>query len=105
MAGSLKYNLKKFTLYNAIGSVGWVAVTMFTGYFFGQSYKFFFTYIKGFTYFLIFLAGAITLIYILKSMFGSAFVRSLLITDKMKEIGERLKGKLDEFLATDENEK
>lgn len=75
MAGSLKYNLKKFTLYNAIGSVGWVSVTMFTGYFFGQSYRFFFAYIKGFTYFLLFLGGAIALIFILKSLFGTAFIK------------------------------
>src|SRR3989338_1842443 len=36
MAGSLKYNLKRFTLYNFIGSIGWVAMTLFIGYFFGQ---------------------------------------------------------------------
>ena len=52
MAGSLKYNLRKFSLYNLIGSVGWVAMTLFIGYFFGQSYKFFFIYLKNFTYFI-----------------------------------------------------
>src|SRR3989344_3531414 len=105
MAGSLKYNLKKFTLYNAIGSVGWVSVTMFTGYFFGQSYRFFFAYIKGFTYFLLFLGGAIALIFILKSLFGTAFIKSILITDKMREIGERLRMELDKFLAIDDKDK
>lgn len=104
MAGSLKYNLKKFTLYNVIGSVGWVSVTMFTGYFFGQSYKFFLTYIKGFTYFIIFLAGAIAVVYILKSMFGDAFVKSLLFTEKMRELSERIKDGLDKLL-TPEDEK
>src|SRR3989338_9357614 len=67
MAGSLKYNLKKFSLYNFIGSVGWVSLTLFIGYFFGQSYKFFFSYIKGFTYILLFLGAAIALVYIVKS--------------------------------------
>src|SRR3989338_2456187 len=67
MAGSLKYNLKKFTLYNFIGSVGWVMVTLFIGYFFGESYRFFFSYIKGFTYILLFLGAAIALVYIVKS--------------------------------------
>lgn len=104
MAGSLKYNLKKFTLYNVIGSVGWVSVTMFTGYFFGQSYKFFFTYIRGFTYFVVFLAGAIALVYILKFMFGTAFVKSLLITEKMRELSERIKDGIDKLL-TPEDEK
>ena len=102
-AGSFKYDLKKFSLYNAIGSLGWVFLCLFTGYFFGQSYKFFFEYLKGLTYFLIFLAGAITIVFIFKKIFGTAFIKSLLITDKMKEIGERLRIELDKFLIpTDE---
>ncbi len=104
MAGSLKYNLKKFSLYNFIGSVGWVSVTLFTGYFFGESYKFFFTYLKGLTYFLVFLGGAIALIYIFKSLLGSAFIKSLLISEKIKEISDRLKGELDKFLSGDSDE-
>lgn len=100
MAGSLKYNLRKFTLYNFIGSVGWVAVTLFVGYFFGQSYKLFFIYLKNLTYGLVFLGGAIVLIYIIKLMLGSVFVRSLLITDKIKEFSYKLRNGLEEFLST-----
>jgi len=99
MAGSLKYNLKKFSLYNFIGSIGWVAVTLFVGYFFGQSYKLFFVYLKHFTYGLIFLSGAIALIYIIKLIFGSAFVKSLFITDKIKELSYKLRNGLEEFLS------
>src|SRR3989338_8821757 len=95
MAGSLKYNLKKFSLYNFIGSIGWVAVTLFVGYFFGQSYKLFFVYLKHFTYGLIFLSGAIALIYIIKLIFGSAFVKSLFITDKIKELSYKLRNGLE----------
>lgn len=105
MAGSLKYNLKRFTLYNFIGSVGWVSLTLFIGYFFGQSYKFFFTYIKGFTIILIFLAAAVTLVYILKAIFGSAFTKSLIISEKMREMGERLKVELDKFLSNGDGDK
>ena len=105
MAGSLKYNLKKFTLYNFIGSVGWVAVTLFVGYFFGQSYKLFFVYLKSFTYGLVFLGGAITLIYVLKLILGSAFVKSLFITDKLKELSHKLRNGLEEFLTNGEDSK
>lgn len=104
MAGSLKYDLKKFSLYNFIGSIGWVALTLFTGYFFGESYKFFFTYIKNITYFLIFLGGAIALIYVVKNLFGLAFIKTLLIKERIKEIGGKLKEEIDRLL-TPENYK
>ena len=100
MAGSLKYNLKKFSLYNFIGSIGWVAVTLFVGYFFGESYKFFFVYLKNFTFGLVFLGGAVVLIYVIKLIFGSAFVKSLFISDKIKEFSYKLRNGLEEFLST-----
>jgi len=102
MAGSLKYNLKKFSLYNFIGSIGWVTVTLFVGYFFGESYKLFFVYLKSFTYGLVFLGGAVALIYIIKFLFGSAFVKSLFITDKIKEFSHKLRNGLEEFLSNEE---
>ena len=105
MAGSLKYNLKKFSLYNFIGSVGWVAVTLFVGYFFGESYKLFFVYLKNFTYGLVFLGGAITLIYAIKLIFGSAFIKSLFITDKIKEFSYKLRNGLEEFLSNGSEKK
>ena len=85
MAGSLKYNLKKFSLYNFIGSIGWVALTLFIGYFFGQSYKFFIEYLKGFSYFILFLGGAVILVYILKFIFGSAFIKSLFLKKRLNK--------------------
>jgi membrane-associated protein len=97
MAGSLKYSLKKFSIYNLIGSIGWVSLTLFVGYFFGQSYKFFFVYIKSFTYLLVFLGGAIALVYILKLIFESAFIKSLLIHEKLHEYGEKIKHGLDKL--------
>jgi len=105
MAGSLKYNFKKFSLYNFLGSVGWVVVTLFVGYFFGESYKLFFVYLKNFTYGLVFLGGAIALIYIIKLIFGSAFVKSLFITDKIKELSYKLRNGLEEFLSNESEEK
>ncbi|MBI2674313.1 MAG: VTT domain-containing protein [Candidatus Yanofskybacteria bacterium] len=104
MAGSLKYNLRKFTFYNFIGSVGWVIVTLSVGYFFGQSYKLFFVYLKNFTYGLVFLGGAIALIYIIKLILGSAFVKSLFITDKIRELSYKLRNGLEEFLSNGSEE-
>lgn len=105
MAGSLKYNLKKFSLYNAIGSLGWVTLTLFTGYFFGESYKFFFRYLEGLVYFLLFLGGAIALIYLVKQLLSSAFVRSLLIKEKLIILGEKLREELDKLLTPQDGDK
>jgi len=102
MAGSLKYNLKKFSLYNFIGSIGWVALTLFIGYFFGQSYKFFIEYLKGFSYFILFLGGAVILVYILKFIFGSAFIKSLFLKERLKDFSDKLKDGIDKFLSDKE---
>ena len=99
MAGSLKYNLRKFSWFNFLGSIGWVVVTMFIGYFFGESYKFFLVYLKNITYFVVFLGGAIALIYILKLFFRSTFVRTLFIGEKLREFSETIKDGLDKFLS------
>ena len=37
-AGVVKVNIKKFTLYNIIGSIGWVVTLCLTGYFLGRKY-------------------------------------------------------------------
>ena len=81
-----------------------MAVTLFVGYFFGESYKLFFTYLKNFTYGIVFLGGAIALIYIIKLIFGSAFVKSLFITDKIKELSDKLRNGLEEFLSNDKDD-
>ena len=103
MAGSLKYNLKRFSLYNAIGSLGWVSLTIFTGYFFGRSYEFFFSYLANIGYLFLFLGGAITVIYILKTLLSTAFVKSLFISEKIKEFSEKLKVGIDKLLTSDED--
>lgn len=99
MAGSLKYDIKKFSLYNVIGSVGWVFMTLFTGYFFGQSYRLLLSYIKGIGYFFIFLGGAIALIYMLKVIFKSAFIQSLLMHERVHYFSEKIKNGIDKFLS------
>lgn len=97
MAGSLKYNFKKFMFYDFVGSLGWAALTMGIGFFFGQSYQFFFKYIENVTYGIIFIALAIVLLYLLKISFKSRFVKSLQVAEKIKELGEKIKTGLDEW--------
>lgn len=99
LSGSLKYDLKKFSKYNFLGSVGWVSMAVFVGYWFGESFQIFFSYIKNFTFFLIFLAGAIVLIYLIKIILKRYFVRYLVIQQKLREWTEKLKDELDNFLA------
>jgi len=100
MAGSLKYNLKKFTWYNFWGSFGWVTATLFLGFFFGESFKIFFVnFLRSVTYFIVFLGSAIALLYILKWLFKSAFVKSLFLADRIKYFSEKIKDGLDRFVS------
>jgi|SRR3989344_1337317 len=106
MAGSLKYNLKKYGWYSFLGSACWALFAMSIGYFFGQSYKFFFNYLKDFALFIVFLAGAIVLIYGLKILFRSAFIQAIFMHEKIRYIGEKIKNGLDRFLSNgDDNRK
>jgi len=102
-AGSFKYNFKKFSLYNLIGSAIWVLMVFFVGFFFGQSYKLLFDYIKNLAYLLVFLGGAITVGYIIRMIFRSAFVRSLFIASKIRELSDKWKDGLEKFLSDDQD--
>jgi len=101
-AGSLKYDLKKFTLYNFIGSMGWAFMVVFFGFFFGQSYKFLIGYLTHIMFGLLFLVGAIILIYILKRIFNSFFIRSIFLRDKLNELSNKFKDGMDKFLSDKE---
>jgi len=99
MAGSFKYNLKKFSWYNFLGSAGWVGITFCVGYFFGQSYKLLLTYLTNAFYVLAFLGGAIVVVYLIKMSFRSAFIRSLFFADRIKVISDKMKNGIDKFLS------
>jgi len=102
MSGSLKYNLKKFSIYNFIGSLGWIIMTFFVGFFFGQSYKFIFDYIRDAVYLLVFLGGAVAVGFILRFIFRSMFVKSLFLRERLKDIGEKVRDGIDKFLSDEE---
>lgn len=99
MAGSFKYDLKKFALYNFLGSTLWVLMVFFVGFFFGQSYKYLFDYLKNFFIILTFLGGAIAIGYLLKMVFRSAYIRSLFLADRIREINNKVKNGLDQFFS------
>lgn len=102
MTGSIKYNLKKFSLYNFLGSLGWVIITMSVGIFFGESYQLLLVYLRNFTYFMLFLAGAIALVYFIKIILRSTFITSLQLSEKLREIGGRLRERLDGLMADED---
>lgn len=103
MAGSFKYNLRKFGWYNFLGSAGWVGITFFVGYFFGQSYKLLLAYLTNMFYVLVFLGGAVAIAYFIKISFRSAFVRSLFLRDRIKGFSEKMKNGIDKFLSDRED--
>lgn len=103
MAGSFKYNMRKFSWYNFLGSAGWVGITFFVGYFFGQSYKLLLIYLTNAFYVLAFLGGAVAIVYLIKISFRSAFIRSLFLTDRIKEFSDRMKNGIDKFLSDRED--
>ena len=98
MAGSFKYDLKKFSLYNLIGAIGWVAITFFIGYVFGEGYQAIFV-ITHIGYVVLFLAGAIALIYSLRHLFRSKFIRSLTALERLRALSERVRRGLDRMLS------
>lgn len=101
-AGSLKYNLKKFAWYNFLGSAMWIGMVFFVGFFFGESYKYLFDYLKNFVLVLVFLGGALSIGYLIKIMFRSAYIRTIFLTERIKEISDKLKDGIDKLLSEKE---
>lgn len=101
MSGSLKYDLKKFARYVFFGSTGWVAMTFFVGYFFGQSFRAFFTILKNFTLAVVFLGGAIALIYVIAILLKRYYIGYLTWSEKMREWRDKVVDGFDKFLNGD----
>jgi len=98
MAGSFKYDMKRFTLYNLIGALGWVAITFSIGYVFGEGYQAIFV-ITHIGYVVLFLAGAIVLIYVLRHLFRSKFFRTRRAAERFREIGDKIKEGIDRMIS------
>ncbi len=104
LSGSLKYNLKKFFKYNLYGSIGWVLTTVFIGYFFAESFKIFFSFIQNLALFLIFLAGAIALLYVIKILLKKHFVRYITVQEKLRDWSEKLRDGLNDLMSDEDRE-
>lgn len=98
-AGSLKYDLKKFTLYNFLGSTGWALIVVSFGYFFGRSYSLLVEYVKDFFLILLLLVGVIVVGYVIKKMLNKLFVRSLFLRDHWDKFSHKMKEKMDELFS------
>ena len=105
MAGSFKYDLKKFSLYNFLGSSVWVLMVFFVGYFFGQSYKYLFDYLKNIVLVFLFLGGAIAIGYLIKVIFRKIYVRSLFLREHWDKFSHNVKEKIDELFSEEGSEK
>ncbi len=98
MAGSFKYDLKRFTLYNLIGGIGWTLMTFVVGYVFGKSYKAV-NLVNNVGYAALFLILAFVLIFVLKIMMKSKFIQSLTAMERMRQISDRIKDGMNRMLG------
>jgi membrane protein DedA with SNARE-associated domain len=104
-AGSFKYDIKKFTFYNTLGSALWVMMIFFIGFFFGESYKLFFEILKNLFILFVFLGGAIAIGYLIKVIFRKIYVRSLFLREHWDKLSHNVKEKIDEIFSDEEERK
>ncbi|MEK7194880.1 MAG: DedA family protein [Patescibacteria group bacterium] len=102
LAGFLRYNFKRFVLFDFIGSVGWVAVTFSIGYFFGQGYESV-AYLKNITYALMFLAGAVLSAFLVKKVFNDIGSAILSITAKFQVWKDKINRHINNIPPDQEN--
>lgn|SRR3989338_2952513 len=98
MAGSFKYNFRKFSLYNFIGGLGWVAITFSVGYLFGKGYRAA-NLVNNIGFVILFFIGAAVLVYILKIIFKSKFIQSLYAMERLRDLGDKLKDGIDKLMS------
>jgi membrane protein DedA with SNARE-associated domain len=98
MAGSFKYNFRKFSIYNFIGGLGWVAITFAVGFVFGKGYKAI-NLVNNIGYLILFLVGAAFLVYALKVIFKSKFIQSLYAMERLRDFGEKLRDGIDKMIS------
>jgi len=103
VAGSLKYNWKKFAMYNFVGSVGWAFMFVFFGFFFGHGYGFLVEYIKDLLVFILVLASAVVAGYIIKKTLNLIFVRLIFLGEYFKNISDKIKNSVDNLFPDQDN--
>lgn len=104
MAGSFKYDLRRFAWYNFLGSVIWIGMVFFVGFFFGESYKFLFNYLKNLILVFVFLGGAIAIGYVLNMIFRSAYMKSILLSERLRGLSEKMKDGIDKIFSESDSD-
>ncbi|SRR5260221_5300472 len=98
MAGSFKYGFKKFSFYNFIGGLGWVAITFTVGLLFGRGYRAV-SLVNNLGYIMLFLGLAIFSVFLFKVIFKSKFIQSLTAMEHLRGLGEKIQDGIDKFLS------
>jgi len=104
LVGSTKYNIRKFSLYNFVGSIGWVIITFSIGYFFGQGYKLYLGYFENISYLIVFLVIAGIIIYTTQHISSAIFTRTIFINDRLQTLNEKIKEGVNKIMD-DKNER
>jgi membrane-associated protein len=104
LVGSVKYPIKRFSLYNIIGSLGWVALVLAIGFFFGTSYTILFGYLESVGHLVLFTAIVVAVIFVFQRVFRGAFARYFGIVERFQEFGEKIRDGLNRFVAPKDGE-
>jgi membrane-associated protein len=102
MTGSLKYSLRKFSVYNIIGSLGWVAVTLFVGYTVGQGYQLYVESFKNVILSLILVTLALTVIILIWKVSKKMLFYLLGFSDTLRNVSEKIQQQFDYHRKTEE---
>jgi len=98
-AGSLKYDLKKFSLYNFIGGTCWAIITLGFGYFFGEGFKYIFKYVANATMLLLGLVLIGFALYLIFKLMNRIFEKVLVFNEKVKVLGDKMMIGIDKLLS------
>ncbi len=104
LAGFLKYDIKKFSLYNFLGSAAWVGITFFVGYFFGAGFEFFFQYLRDATYVVFFLVAAIILVSLVSKGVANFAVRSATLAEHLRTVSTKIREEISNFVSPRKND-
>lgn len=99
LVGYVKYPPKKFAFYNIIGSIGWVVIVLFIGFFFGTSYTIIFGYIKNITHIVRFVAIALIILFVARLLFRNTFFKYVGFVEGVQKISEKVKNGFNKLMS------
>ncbi|MCI0421603.1 MAG: DedA family protein [Acidobacteria bacterium] len=99
LTGAIRYPFRKFTLFNFIGSVGWVLLVLMVGYFFGESYKAFFQYWRNFGHLVVYFGLGLAALYLLRRLLRNILFQTLSLTERFQWLGKKLGQGLEKIVS------